>query len=294
MKNLLIAFLVMVSFVAKAQDSTYVRLELKNGKTVGGQLIQKSETEVSIATSDLGKVTIPWSTIKSMNMVGKEEVDQLANPQPSRYFFAPSAIPLKKGDKYYQNALFLLNSFQAGITDHFSIGGGLVVPFAIFITPKIGYQIAEKVHVGGGILFATSLIRDLNFGVGTVYGSFTYGTKEHNFTLNAGLGAVNENTGMGSEDYNWKFANKPMFTLSGMTRISKKVMLISENWIFSTKTVNYDGATGQYLNTETQYNGIISVGIRLIGERSAFDIGFLSPSFSGPSAIPYLAYNIKF
>ena len=293
MKNLLIAFLLFFSAKAMAQDSTYVRLELKNGKTIGGQLIQKSETEVSIATSDLGKITIPWSTIKSMNMVAKEETDRLANPQPSRYFFAPSAIPLKKGDKYYQNALFLLNSFQAGITDHFSLGAGILVPFAIYITPKIGYQLSKNVHAGAGILFATSLISGLNFGVGTVYGSFTYGSKEHNMTLNAGLGAVNENSGLGSSSYNWKFANTPMFTISGMTRVSKKVMLISENWIFSSKTVNYD-SNGQFLNSTTGYNGILSVGARIIGERSAFDVGFLSPSVGGPSAIPYIAYNIKF
>jgi len=292
MKNLLIAFLLLFATHAMAQDSTYVRLELKNGKTVGGQLIQKSETEVSIATSDLGQVTIPWSTIKSMNMVAKEEIDQLANPQPSRYFFAPSAIPLKKGDKYYQNALFLLNSFQAGLTDHFSLGAGILVPFAIYITPKIGYQVADKVHVGGGILFATSLISGLNFGVGTVYGSFTYGSKEHNMTLNAGLGAYNENTGFGRNDYNWKFANTPMFTVSGMTRVSKRVMLISENWIFSYKTVNYDG-NGQLLNSTTAYTGILSAGLRILGERSAYDVGLLATSF-GVGAIPYIAYNIKF
>ena len=292
MKNLLIAFLLFFGAKAMAQDSTYVRLELKNGKTVGGQLIQKSETEVSLSTSDLGKVTIPWSTIKSMNMVAKEEIDRLANPQPSRYFFAPSAIPLKKGDKYYQNALFLLNSFQAGITDHFSLGGGIVVPFAIFITPKIGYQVAEKVHVGGGILFATSLIQDLNFGVGTIYGSFTYGSKEHNMTLNAGLGALKENTGMGSKDYSWKFANKPMFTISGMTRISKRAMLITENWIFSYKTVNYD-SNGQLINSTAAYTGVLSAGLRILGERSAYDVGLLSSSIGG-GAIPYIAYNIKF
>ena len=160
MKNLVIAFLVMVSFVAKAQDSTYVSVELKNGKIIRGQLLQKSESDVSVATDDLGKVTVAWSTIKSLNVISKNENDRFTNPHSSRYFFGPSAIPLKKGDKYYQNALILLNSFQAGITDHFSMGGGFVVPFAIFITPKIGYQVAEKVHLGGGILFATSLIRD--------------------------------------------------------------------------------------------------------------------------------------
>jgi hypothetical protein len=146
---LLVCILINCPYFFVFQPSS-VTIELKNGKTVGGQLIQKSETEVSIATTDLGQVTIPWSTIKSMNMVAKEETVRLANPQPSRYFFAPSAIPLKKGDKYYQNALFLLNSFQAGITDHFSLGAGILVPFAIYITPKIGYQVADKVHVGGG------------------------------------------------------------------------------------------------------------------------------------------------
>jgi hypothetical protein len=292
MKNLLIALLVLASLVTKAQDSTYVRVELKNGKSITGTLIQKSDTELTVATPDLGKVTLAWSVIKSMNMISKEGKSQ--NTHPTRYFFAPSAIPLKKGDKYYQNALFLVNSFQAGVTDHFSIGGGLVVPFALFITPKIGYQVADKVHVGGGILFATSLIRGLNFGVGTVYGSVTYGTKESNLTLNTGLGAYNENSGFGRDDYNWKFASNPMFTLSGMTRISNKVMLLTENWFFTTKTVNYDDATGQFLNSTTAYNGILSGGVRILLERSAFDVGFLVPTTIESGTIPYIAYNIKF
>jgi hypothetical protein len=294
MKKLLTAFILLLAFTAKSQDSTYVSVELKNGKSVSGQLIHKSEAEVSVLTTDLGTVTLPWASIQAVNVIAKNEVNQFPNPQPSRYFFAPSAIPLKKGDKYYQNAYFLVNSLQAGLSDHFSIGGGVVIPFALFITPKIGYQVSKNVHVGGGILFATSLIRDFYFGVGTVYGSFTYGNKENNLTLNAGLGAVNQNTGLGSTDYRWKFANKPMFTISGMTRISKRVLLISENWLFSTKTVNYDAGTGQYMNTVSEYNGILSAGARIIGRRYAFDVGLLSPTTSEFSAIPYIACNIKF
>jgi hypothetical protein len=234
---------------------------------------------------------LPWSAIESVNVISKQEINQFANPQPTRYFFAPSAIPLKKGDKYYQNAYFLLNSIQAGLSDHFSIGGGVFVPFALFITPKIGYQVAPKVHVGGGVLFATSLIRDFNFGVGTVYGSFTYGTNEHNFTVNAGLGGVNEGSG---GNHQWKFASKPMFTLSGMTRISKRVLLMTENWIFSTSSENFDTITGQYVNTVSVYNGLLSAGARIVGRRYAFDVGLLSPSSTEFSAIPYIAYNVKF
>ncbi len=294
MKKLLFVFLLLFTFAAKSQDSTYVSVELKNGKFIKGLLIQKSDADVTVATQDLGKVTLAWSTIRSMNMISKDGNDRTPNPHSTRYFFAPSAIPLKKGEKYYQNALFLVNSFQVGLSDHFSIGGGLVVPFALFITPKLGYQVSDKVHVGGGILFATSLIRGLNFGIGTAYGSVTYGTKEHNLTLNGGLGAYNENTGFGRDDYNWKFAKNPLFTLSGMTRISNRVMLMTENWFFTAKTVNYDN-NGQLLNSNTGYKAILSGGARILMERSAFDIGFLSPTVSDiGGVIPYLAYNIKF
>jgi len=292
MKNLLLLLLILASLLAKAQDSTtYVNVALKNGNSVSGQLLHKSDAEVSILTTDLGTVMLPWSAIESVNVISKQEIHQFANPQPTRYFFAPSAIPLKKGDKYYQNAYFLLNSIQAGLSDHFSIGGGVFVPFALFITPKIGYQVAPKVHMGGGVLFATSLIRDFNFGVGTVYGSFTYGTNEHNFTVNAGLGGVNEGSG---GNHQWKFASKPMFTLSGMTRISKRVLLMTENWIFSTSSENFDTITGQYVNTVSVYNGLLSAGARIIGRRYAFDVGLLSPTSSEFSAIPYIACNIKF
>lgn len=294
MKKLLFVFFLLFTFAANSQDSTYVQLELKNGKQIKGQLIQKSDSEVTVATQDVGKVTLAWSTIKSMHMISKDGNDRTPNPHPSRYFFAPSAIPLKKGEKYYQNALFLVNSFQVGLNNHFSIGGGLVIPFALFITPKIGYQVSEKVHVGGGILFATSLIRGFNFGVGTGYGSVTYGTKEHNLTINAGLGAYNENTGFGRDDYNWKLAKKPLFTFSGMTRISNRIMLITENWFFSTTTYNYD-QNNVVINSNSEYKAILSGGARILMERSAFDVGFLTPSFGdGIGAIPYVAYNIKF
>ena len=72
MKKLLFVFLLLFTFAAKSQDSTYVQLELKNGKLIKGQLIQKSDAEVIVATKDLGKVTLAWSTIKSMNMISKD------------------------------------------------------------------------------------------------------------------------------------------------------------------------------------------------------------------------------
>jgi hypothetical protein len=294
MKTWITCCFLLLAYFTQAQDSTYVRIQLKQGNSVQGILKNQNDKSISLNIAETGEMTIPWENIQSVTRLDNLEQSSIPNPQPNRYFFGPSAIPLNKGDKYYQNAYFLVNSFQVGLTDHFSIGAGVVIPFAIFITPKIGYQVAKNVHVGGGIIFANSLIRDFNFGVGAGYGSLTLGTKEHNVTLNLGLGAVKENTGSGSNDYSWKFANKPMLTFSGMTRISKRMMLLTENWFFATKTVDYDPMTGQQINSEYENNGILSVGARYLGARYAIDFGFLSPTVSDFTAIPYLAYNLKF
>jgi hypothetical protein len=69
---------------------------------------------------------------------------------------------------------------------------------------------------------------------------------------------------------------------------------MTENWIFSTKTVNYDSGTGQYVNTVSANNSLLSAGARIVGRRYAFDVGLLSPTSSEFSAIPYIACNIKF
>lgn len=294
MKAWIILFFLAITSIAQAQDSTLVRVELKQGNSVQGTLSYQNDKAITLNIPETGLMTIPWENIQTVTHLGKSGNATFPNPQPTRYFFGPSAIPLQKGDKYYQNAYFLVNSFQLGLSDHFSIGAGVVIPFVLFVTPKVGYQVSKNVHVGGGIILANSLIRDFNFGVGAGYGSLTLGSKERNVTLNLGLGAVKENAGINGNDYAWHFANRPMMTLSGMTRISKRMMLMTENWFFSAKRVEYDPMTGQPTHSFYEYNGILSVGARYLGARYAVDFGFLSPTVSDFVAIPYLAYNLKF
>lgn len=297
MKKLIVLLLILIPSLAIAQDSTFVRVELKQGSPVEGVLKNQNDKSISLEIPGTGLLTIPWESVQAVVRLAKDEIPgqggRLANPHPNRYFFGPSAIPLKKRDKYYQNVYFLLNSIQIGLNNHLSVGGGVLVPFALFLTPKIGYKVAPKLHLGGGVLFATSLIRDSIFGVGALYGSATYGTNEHNVTLNLGLGAIKENTGMGTSDYRWNFSNKPMMTLSGMTRISNRVMLMTENWIFNVTTVNYDDGTQGFVSRVSNYEGIFSAGVRILGRKSAFDAGFLTPT-GAQAAIPYLAYNLRF
>ena len=283
------------------QEDLYIELGLVNDQSVVGILQDFQAASLQILTEKTGLLDISRSQIKSIQRIEKEQIQGgtyvFPNPHPTRYFFGPSAIPLKKGEKYFQNAYILANSMQVGLTDHLSIGGGVVIPFLFFVTPKIGYQVSEHVHVGGGILLANSFIKDLNLGVGVAYGSLTLGSKEYNVTLNAGWGATKQNsydpvTYQSSSSWGME---KPMFTLSGMTRISKRCMLITENWLFSVKEYTYD-PVGNTNGTQSTTNGIMSGGVRIMWKKTSLDAGILSPIGGGAPAmgIPYLDYVIKF
>lgn len=270
-------------------NSIRVEIQLNDNRSIIATLRDLSSNQIQVQSEALGDLTIPRTNIKSLRylpiVAGGQRDILFDNPHPTRYFFGPSAIPLRKGERYYQNAYVLANSFQYGVSDHFSMGGGAVIPFAFFITPKWGYQVAPKWHVGGGMLAATSFIKDMDFGLAVAYGSATYGTKEHNVTLNAGWGAVKQQGPNSS--YSWRGARRPMFTISGMTRISNRMMLVTENWLFTLR--EYDFTNESY---RLQSQGILSGGFRFMGEKNSFDFGIIIPT--GKSfAIPYIDYVIK-
>lgn len=284
------------------QEVLYVELGLINDRSIVGILQDFQISSIQILTEKTGLLDISRSQIKRIQRIQKDQIQGdsyvFPNPHPTRYFFGPSAIPLKKGEKYFQNAYILANSMQIGLTDHLSIGGGVVIPFLFFVTPKIGFQVSPYAHVGGGVLLANSFINDLPLGLGVAYGSFTLGTREHNVTLNAGWGATKQNTynAMTSQSSSsWGMANKPMFTFSGMTRISKRCMLITENWLFSVNENTLDNMQ-QINGTKSSRAGIISGGVRIMWNNTSLDAGILSPAGGGSSAtgIPYLDYVIKF
>ena len=219
------------------------------------------------------------------------------NPHATRYFFGPSAIPLKKGEGYFQNAYILANSVQIGVTDNFSMGGGIGIPFLFFITPKLCYRVGKNVYMGGGILFATTISSDLGFGMGVAYGSLTLGNNENNFTISTGWGAIKQDTyNSQTNDYTnrWELARNPIFTFSGMVRIARKCSLISENWVFATK--DYDNKFENSNSYTYVYHALISGGFRLMGEKNSFDLAIIVPLVTDGTTFgfPYLDYVFKF
>ena len=249
-----------------------------------GTIIENNVSDIVLLTQSQTKIQIPKKTILSIKEVKSTDLHNgeywFPNPNETRYLFAPSAFNLKKGEGYYQNTYLFLNSMNYGITDNFSIGCGLefLSTFGsldnntfdpiFFITPKVNTQVSEHLHLGLGFLYGN--IPGLVGGFGVGYGLATYGNAEHNATLGLGFGYLDG-----------RFSGDPVITISGMTRLSRRVSLVTENWLFPADV----------------YRGIITYGVRFFGEQMSVDLALLNNQDLAevfPVGIPYVDFVVKF
>lgn len=277
-----------------------VLVSLLDGSVLAGSLVSKSDSEVVLETVATGRLSIPANQIKSV--ASKEPKGPgnprgwLPNPNPGRYFFAPSGFNLKKGEGYYQNVYVDISMFGYGVTDWFSIGGGieLVATLASLtqgqftplwvLTPKVGFPIGKNLHLGAGFMGGAIGGMGFNtgfFGWGITYGVLTYGDVDNNFTIGAGLPMTTV------EMNNGKHLGSPIIVVDVMYRVSQKVSLISENWIF----------TGKGLAGTDGFGSLLGYGIRLWGESMSFDIGFINNKDIASIliiGIPYVDFVYRF
>lgn len=293
MKNILTLFIILItnSLLVWSQESvvptspldstkTY-QIELVDGTEFIGTILSKDSTKLEIKTSSIPKIQIYLETIKKMKTIDNKMVFKGAtgtpNPHYTRYFFAPSAFNLKKGEGYYQNTYLVLNSLNWGFTDHFSVGvsieltstfgnrGGSWSPIYL-ITPKYGFGLAKNLNAALGALIVGAGANTKGLQLG--YGLLTYGNTENNITIGASVGWADGN-----------ILKYPPMTLNAMKRIGRKASLITENWIVP------------------ELGSVYSYGVRFFGSKIAVDLGFINNSDIMDImliGIPYVDFTVKF
>jgi hypothetical protein len=77
------------------------------------------------------------------------------NPHAGRYFFAPSAFQLKKGETDYHNSLLISNEMGTGLTDDLNVGSNILFNLGFGLAAKFGRALTSNVHIsaGGAVLF---------------------------------------------------------------------------------------------------------------------------------------------
>ncbi len=239
-------------------DSNDVQiLEMMDGVKLKGRIVGVSDDKI-VFKSSLGLLPIKKKDIKSLRTIEYTKSDYgdlwFRNPNNTRLFFAPTGRMVGGGKGYFSDYYVLFPGIAFGISDIFTIGGGISLIPGIgldsqifYFTPKAGLLQSEKLNIAGGLL-VINVPGDDNGVVGIAYGVSTFGGEDANFTVGAGYGFADGD-----------LADKPMIMLGFETRTSERLSLVSENWIFPEVD-----------------NPLVSFGIRLFGERMSVDLAMWS------------------
>lgn len=265
----------------RTEQPDWLRIEIRNGTRLIGILLQEDDTSITLDVEGLGTITIPKSTIIRRELLPKDYrkdgTHWFENPQSTRYFFAPNALSLEKKRGYYQNIWVLFNNVNYGVTERFSIGGGLVPLFLfgspvtpVWILPKVTIPInKERIYVGAGAMLG-GIVGEDNEGLGLLYGLGTYGDRNRNVTVGVGYGYAGDD-----------ISNTPLINISGMWRSGPRITWLTENYFLTGEGVA----------------GLISVGARWTYEQFAVDFGLVRPvgeDTEGVIGVPWLGVTMPF
>lgn len=234
-------------------------VRLRDGSILYGRVVEETPERVVIVTSTGARIEVARAQVESMRLTSGRAVDGafwVADPNSTRLFFTSTARPLRKGDGYVSSFMLFLPLVAYGVTDRFTIAGGTpILPVAfgrvLYFAPKYTVMQKEKsaVAVGAlGFVLPEDVVDEGSIGI--VYGAGTWGSRDRAITAGAGWG------------YRWAsgtsdVSNDPVLMIGGETRVSRRVKLITENWVFTS------GGT----------EGFISGGVRFIGDRLSADLG---------------------
>lgn len=266
------------------QDSTYI-FEMKDGNTYVGKVNIIEKDEIYEVRTNVGVLTIRQENIVMVKKASDENIKKgeywMTNPHSSRYFYSPSGYGLRKGEGYYQNAWIFFNQVSYGFSDYFTMGAGIMPLFLfgfdeaipVWITPKINipYQNGKGAFGAGSILFGALGSEGSDQGIGILYGTNTFGTRDKQLTLGIGFGYSTEEG----------FSDLPVFNASGLVRTGKNWAFVSENYFF----------------TFDDFGALISGGARYMGKRLAIDMGGFIPVFGGIDRVvilPWLSLSVPF
>jgi hypothetical protein len=191
------------------------------------------------------------------------------NPNATRLFFAPSGQMLKKGEGYFADYELFFPGFAYGVTDNLSVGGGVsLFPTGLdeqvyYFTPKVGMSFGDQIHVAAGLLFAGT--RSGTGGIG--YGAGTFGDGDASVTVGVGYGFAGGD-----------IESKPVAMLGAEKRISRRVALVTENYLLPTSDNNL----------------VYSLCVRFIGEKLTTDLALFNVAGSGIIGLPYVDFVFRF
>lgn len=254
-------------------DSTRIQLiTLRDRSSLVGRVVAIRGDSVDFDMS-VGRVTVAVGDVREVKetVIGTMHDGEYwaPNPNSTRLFFAPSGQMLKKGDGYFADYELFFPGFAYGVTDNISVGGGVsLFPTSVdeqvyYFTPKVGISFSDQIHVAAGLLFVGN-----GQGTGGIgYGAGTFGDGDGSITVGVGYAFAGGD-----------IESKPVALLGGEKRISRRVALVTENYVLPV----------------SDNNVVYSFGLRFIGEKLTTDLALFNTVGSGIIGLPYVDFVFRF
>lgn len=238
---------------------TVVEVRLRDGSVLYGRVVEESPERIVLVTVAGVRLELPRAQVESVRVSSGRAVDGAywaEDPNSTRLFFTSTARPLRKGSGYISSFMLFLPLVAYGVTDRFTLAGGTpILPEAIgrvwYFAPKYTVMQRERSAFALGALgfvLPEDVVDDGSIGI--MYGAGTWGSRDRAITAGAGWGYIWASGTSG-------VSNHPVVMLGGEQRVSRRVKLITENWVF----------------TGGDNEGFVSGGVRFIGDRLSADLG---------------------
>ena len=215
------------------------RIILLDKSEIKGEIVSENDKEIVIRSATQGLLTFQKAEIKKIVYLYKKG-DTFPNPMPARYMLGHSAFNVQKGGLYLHSFFGVYTQgLMYGITDNLSAEAGTSLGTLVVGSPsyyghlKYGFPIAKNllgaVSIAHGGMISLIII-PFSFNITTLNALLTYGNKERNLTFGLGY-----NEGSSGVSFGWIQGRGDFrgmtYSLRGMARVSKRLALITENWL---------------------------------------------------------------
>jgi hypothetical protein len=246
-------------------------LVLRDGTRAYGRVESVDNGLVTFMTTAGAALQVQAAEIVSVHPVSGRVVAgefRRADPNPTRLFFGPTGRSLTQGAGYVGVYEILLPFVQVGLTDRISFGAGTPLIFGdgsahpFWITPKVQVYTGASLQASVGVMHFLN-VGDGNFGIAYVVG--TRGTTDSAVT--GGVGYAYDRS------YNSK-NGAAVVMIGGEHRVTRGMKILSENYIFNG-------------------GGILTGGVRWLGERFSADLALVVPT-DGGTTVAFPLVNVVY
>lgn len=231
-----------------------VRVYLRDGRNVVGVVVERGDDGYLLETPAGERVQVPADQIREVIHLGPEVAPPAApdlDPTRSRYFTAPSALPLPGGTFLLSLAQPAIGTVSYAPFDFLTVTAGGTAP-ASYLDGYTGalarvqgnWSPLSWLHGAAGVEAQVWSGRQIGF----LYGQVTVGTPSLHATVHAGASPIGSSRqGFGDT----------ALALAGLARVRPGVALVTEHWL------RLDGGSGAF----------DALGVRFYSTRLSADLG---------------------